>query len=759
MSIFQSVPRRSSALAQAVSEVVLPVFGATIFLSALLLFTFEPMFAKMALPLLGGAPAVWSVAMVFFQALMLAGYLYAHLLMRFLPLRTGALVHAIVLLAAGLFLPITLRFAEVPPVDANPTFWLIRCLSASIGLPFFALAGQGPLLQAWFAQSGHRQARDPYFLYAASNIGSFAALLAYPFLVEPLIGLGLQGHLSALFFALCAVLVLACAAISLFVAGSDMPEMADAPAFVDDRRDVPMRLWAWIGWSFVPSALLVSVTAHISTDVAAAPLLWVIPLGLFLLSFVITFRERMVFADSRLPAVGGIGAALALVMLGLPSGSILLGFAAHLCSFLCIAVVCGRALYLSRPDASRLTLFYAITALGGALGGIFAGLMAPYLFSTVAEYPLLVLAAVLLRPGMIDSFRATSRRDLFAFCAVALLCLAGGQIVMATTHFHAVAARIAFGGLGALMLFQWRSAAAGVIFGGAMAMQLVALPELGESGENFRSFFGISRVLESRSGEFRALAHGTTMHGAIRIRQPDGTPVAGRPMPTTYYHPDGPLGSALNATRTKEGGLKHVALVGLGAGAMACHMRANEAVTYYEIDPVVVRLASDPARFRFLSDCTPQAKIVFGDARLTLAKQAELSDFILIDAFSSDAIPVHLLTREALALYVSKLAPHGVLVLHTSNKFMEFHGLIAQAASELGLKAYERRDLDVPGDNPDLRTATAAVALVRDAADAQVLKAGPGGDHWIALAPNGTPAWTDEKSSILTAIAAKWRMP
>ena len=738
-----------------VSTGILPLFGVTIFLSAWLLFTLEPLFTKMALPMLGGAPAVWSVAMVFFQTLMLAGYGYAHLLTRTLSLRNGAIVHGAVLLLAATCLPITLRLAEAPPTSGDPTWWLVRCLSVSIGLPFFALAAQGPLLQAWFARSGHGKARDPYFLYSASNIGSFAALLAYPFLMEPLIGLKIQSSGVAWMFGVCGVMVIGCGIASLRHS-QDVQAIPAETVVAAPARALPMRPLAWIVWSFIPAALLVSVTAHISTDIAAAPLLWVIPLGLYLLSFVVAFRERSLIGERGMRMLAPVGGAMALMSLGLPSGILIIGVSIHVGAFFCIAVACGRAIYETRPDAAKLTAFYAIMSLGGALGGLFAGLLAPLIFSSIIEYPILVLASLMVVPGAWRGLTNISRRDGFIWSVLMLSCLVVGHVVLAQTGFTDAASRIAFGGIGVIMLLKWREPLPVLVGGTILAVQLTLLPPLGESGESFRSFFGVSRIVESRSGEYRALVHGNTMHGAIRIRNADGSPVAGPPMPTTYYHEKGPLASALRGARATFGQLHHIAAVGLGAGAMACHVAPGEAVTFYEIDPVVVRLATDPARFRFLSACAPNARIVVGDARLTLAQQEAQSEFILIDAFSSDAIPVHLLTLESLKLYLSKLAPHGIITIHTSNNHMDFAALIGRLATELGIVAYENRDLAVDTSASDMRMPATAIALVRDAQDAEGLLKDKEG--WMRLdVPRNAILWTDDFSSILFPLIAKWR--
>jgi hypothetical protein len=757
MSSFEAGAARPQALASALASAVLPLFALTIFLSALLLFAIEPMFTKMALPLLGGSPSVWSVAMVFFQVVMLAGYSYAHALTRWLPARVGVVVHVGVLAIAFACLPIALRFADAPPLKGDPALWLILVFAASIGPPFFALSAQGPLLQSWFASARHSQSRDPYFLYAASNIGSFVALIAYPFLIEPFLGLSAQSRVVTILFVALSMLVSLSAIAGLFGASGARSLVDEAPAATEPAsKPLGARtMFAWIAWSFVPSGLLVSVTAHISTDVAAAPLLWVMPLGLYLLTFVLTFRPHCFAGDARLSMLAAWSGALALVMLGLRPGSVAVGLAVHLTAFFCAALICHRALYRSRPGARALTLFYFSMSLGGALGGLFAGLIAPMIFSIIAEYPLLIVAALACRPGTLAALRSASPLGVLRLAAGIVAILLAGHAALALTGSSDIALKIAFGGLGAMALLVWRDGSAAAIVGLAMALQLTWLPSLDEATESYRSFFGVNRIMEVRGGQFRVLVHGTTAHGAIRIRTPDGSPFLGMPIPATYYHPDGPLGDAIAAARATHGALRHIAIVGLGAGALACHARDGEPITFYEIDPIVARLASDPSRFRYLADCAPKAKLVIGDARLTLAAQLETSDVIVIDAFSSDAIPIHLLTREAIALYLSKLDEHGLLVLHISNDRMEFSGLLGGAAADLGLVATIRRDLNVSPNDPDLRTASAAVVLARRDADLGPLL---GNRDWRKIEPDpGIRVWTDDYSSILTAIVAKLR--
>lgn len=746
-----------------VSRALLPFFVVTIFTSALLLFVLEPMFAKMALPVLGGSPSVWSVAVVFFQALMFAGYCYAHALTRWMDPRWGALAHVALLGAAFLFLPVTLRATGAPPTEHDPTSWLIILFTISIGLPFFALSAHGPLLQAWFARSGHSHARDPYFLYGASNIGSFVALVAYPFVIEPLFGLRAQSQGWTVGFTLLAVMMIVCA-FSAFqrydgvtIADGIGSQAEASPAIA------PTTMMTWVMLAFVPSALLVSVTAHISHDVAAAPLLWVMPLGLYLLTFVMTFRSRSREAqaafENTLSVMQPWLSAIVLMVLCVGTLAwITLSFVTHLALFVVNALVCHAALYRLRPPSRHLTLFYAAMSLGGALGGAFASLAAPLLFSSVIEYPLLLALALFCRPGAVAEIRVFAA-SAWAKIVAATVVLVFAAIALALFVPAELGYKLLAGMIGAVLLLNWRSAGRTAIFGVAATIAILLLHTFTPGRESFRSFFGVHRVEEVRDGKFRTLSHGKIMHGAIRIRNDDGSTVTGKPLPTTYYAFDGPLGEAIAAARQASGNgkLNQASFIGLGTGALACHVRESEAVTFFEIDPLVVWLARDSGRFRFLSDCAPHAHYALGDARLTLAQQQNRSDIIVVDAFSSDAIPTHLLTREAIELYLRELAPQGMIAVHISNNSMDFTDIIGRVATDLGLHAYVRRDLAVIDNHPEFRSASVVAAIVRDPADARGLLGGSSG--WSKIETTSqTPLWTDDYSTVLTAILAKLRI-
>ena len=623
------------------------LFAATLFVSALLLFAIQPMFTKMVLPRLGGAPSVWSVAMVAFQSFLFIGYVYAHVLTRVLSPRRAAFVQLgfLALVAASLPLGIAGGF-DVPPTD-GVMIWLIGLFAASIGLPFIALSATAPLLQSWFVATGHPQARNPYVLYAASNLGSFCALLAYPFALEPFLSLRAQGILWSAGYA-----VLACGTcLAAFMVVRPVEETVAVPA-KSARPTIRRHVSAWSAWTVltaVPAGLCIAVTAFITTDLAAAPFLWVLPLALYLLTFVAVFRERPWIPHALvLRLLPYVIAPLAISVLGGGKIHWLAIITLNLTAFVLIALACHGEAYRRRPDPSRLTEFYLWTSFGGMIGGVFAGLVAPNVFNNIYEYPILIAAALLAMPGMFAGgtwpFVREAAPPLIAAAAViALRVLFEVRLpVDAELTLEILLVVIA-----ALMLLQARRPAR---FFGYVVLAFVTTG-LWQAGvtpiETARSFFGVHQVVETSDGTHRLLFHGTTIHGAERVRDTAGRPVTGRPIPLTYYYFGGAISEAVEAARTVRGGLDRVAAVGLGTGSMACHQRNGERWTFFEIDPEVIRLASDEKYFRFLSACGPVERIIPGDARITLAASSERFDLIVLDAFSSDVIPVHLLTREA----------------------------------------------------------------------------------------------------------------
>jgi len=735
------------------AQLLLGLFVAALFTSALLLFAVQPMFTKMVLPRLGGSPAVWSVAMVFFQAELLAGYSYAYALTRWLPLRLAFVVHLFVLAAGYFALPIAIaRGFDRPPIEGE-VVWLLHLFVRSLGLPFFAIAANGPLLQAWFSRSGHRDAADPYFLYGASNIGSFVALIAYPLLIEPRLTLSGQAEAWRLLYGLLAAFI-ALSGVGALASGQSQPALRPPEA----AAPRPSRRLAWIGLAFLPAALLVAVTAQLATDVASTPFLWVVPLALFLLTFVMTFQVRPLIPQAVLlrwqPAAL---ACLAILFLFSWRADLFVSLTLNLGAFAMFALICHGELYRLRPAAARLTDFYMCMALGGVLGGAFAALVAPHLFDRVVEYPLLILATYLARPGVIGLSRRVWFADAGPIILVGLLILAPGLLFgfnLPLSYARINGLVVAFVASLALLERQHPARALALF---ACAFAFTQVYDAGKRRPVFaRSFFGVHRVAEIDEGHFRVLFHGTTVHGAEQLRADDGALLTGRPDPLTYYYHGGPMSEAMTGARRRNGGsFTRVAVIGLGIGALSCYAEPGEDWRFFEIDPEVVRLASDPTLFRSLADCSPKPKITLGDARLTLADQPAGFDLIVVDAFSSDAVPVHLLTREALALYASKLAPHGSLIFNTSNRNIELTGVVAASAAANDLVLLAKRDNQHFDPLTTMRARAEIAVAARSEADTG-LKGDEGG--WERIhAPATLRLWTDDYSDLLSAVIRKYR--
>jgi hypothetical protein len=729
------------------------IYVASILLSAFLLFAVQPMFTRMVLPILGGSPAVWSVAMAFFQALLLAGYVYAHLSTRFLPHRAAALLHALLLAAAFALLPVAIPDRFAAPPESGQSLWLVALFVSAVGLPFFALSATAPLLQAWFGRSGHPDAANPYFLYAASNIGSFGALISYPVLIEPFLPVTLQ---TAAWQWLFAVLALGLAVCGWLAAPADAPRRTPRARLAIP----PTTRLTWIGLAAVPSGLLVAVTAHLATDVASAPFMWVAPLALFLLTFVLVFRDKPVLGDGHvaqltryvLPFV--LISAMGMVM------PLWIQFVLHLGALLLVSMLCHRRLYVLRPEPGGLTEFYLWMSFGGMLGGLFAGLLAPRLFATVLEYPLLVVASALFLPQ--PEHAHPVRRQLAIAAGLLLIGLvalqAGPRLDAALGESFRYATFIA---VAAILSVVIRHRIGSIASAGALAAAILVLaPYVNDSRElAVRSFFGVNYVKLGFDRQARTLVHGSTVHGVVRIADAQGRPVRGRPEATLYYHDKGGITLALSAARRAAGGrLGEVAVLGLGAGALACQAAPGENWTYFEIDLEVARLARNAAIFPFVPACTPDARTIIGDARLTLQRERTLFDVIVLDAFSSDSVPAHLLTREAVAIYAARLTPDGVIIAHVSNRHLELTPVVEAAglangfASAAGFTPIDATD---PVQKRQFAADTKVVMLSRDRRAVDAMMRGHGWKGPAADAP--TSLWTDDYASIIGAMWRGWR--
>jgi hypothetical protein len=750
-------------------RLVLATYTAAVFLSALLLFAVQPMFTRMVLPQLGGSPSVWSIAMVFFQTVLLLGYAYAHWLAKVRRRIVPVLIHLALLIAAALTLPLSIAQGWGDPPASGTEFWLLGLFTISIGLPFFALAANNPLLQSWFVNTGHEDGKDPYFLYAASNIGSFLALLSYPILIEPIFAVQAQSQLWSVGFVMLTLLIVACGVL-LLRAPPNAQVTHEAPA-------TPKPSWRTIGrWVFVsavPSGLLVAVTAHISTDIGAAPLMWVMPLSLYLLTWVLVFARRPPFSQPFMLLLQPFAIAGAVALL-LISGYVPLlpNLAAHLLAFFVITMACHGELARSRPHAAHLTSFYVALSFGGMVGGLFAGLIAPYTFNWIAEYPILVFLAVLCRPATpqawapIERFlppvafaigRQINRWFWPAAILVALVLIVpsffGFQITYAMTdRLNALVLTLA----GLSILFMRDPPKSALIV--AVALAVIRFYPTDESrSDTLRSFFGVNLIYETHDRHFRIIKHGSTLHGAQRLLTAEGKPPEGKPEPLTYYHSKSAMAVVIDAVRARKGGPIRVAVIGLGAGSLVCTIGPNENWKFFEIDPTVIAAARDPKRFTFISSCKPDLPIVLGDARLTLAKEPDGAyDLIIVDAYSSDAIPVHLATREAMAVYKAKLAPHGVVTMHISNRHLELQSVVVGIAAANDLKAWVYTNANEEEDEDNYIFGSDVVIAARELADIGALNGVP---TWTLTEPTpGLRTWTDDYSNIFGAFWRKFKL-
>jgi hypothetical protein len=737
------------------NRLVLVVYTAAIFVSALLLFSVQPLFTKMVLPRLGGSPAVWSVAMVFFQSLLLGGYAYAHFLMQLRNRTLPVAIHLVLLAVAILTLPLSISSGWGDPPNSGYAFWLLGLFAVSIGLPFFALAANNPLLQAWFVRTGHPNGPDPYFLYASSNIGSFLALLSYPVLLEPVFTLRTQNLIWTGGYGLLIVLIATCGVLLLRApakaAELNMPAddaEAQAPSWILRAR--------WIFLAAVPSGLLIAVTAHISTDVAAAPLLWVLPLSLYLLTWVLVFQSRPLLSHKWMLLAQPLAIAGTVVLLAFGGEhNLLLTLGGHLLYFFIIAMACHGELARTRPAAKYLTGFYVALSFGGMVGGLFAGLIAPFTFSWVAEYPILLALAALCRPPGDERLPRWSRWywPFLAVLAVALI-----MPVWSTGKLfnwfeeHRVWVISAVGVLAALVALGLNANRWKIFATVAVALVLLrAYPSDDGRVETVRSFFGVHKIVVTPNGQYHVLMHGTTIHGAEKFRNDDGTPVTGQPEPITYYHKDGGIGQAITAIRERKGAPLRVAVIGLGSGTLVCAAEPGEEWKFFEIDQTMVDTARDPKYFTYIQSCQPNLEPVIGDARLTFAREPDgVYDLIIVDAYSSDAIPIHLATEEAMEIYKSKLAPQGAVVMHVSNRHLELSSVVVGIADANDMKSWVYSE-DSGRDNEYIFS-TSVVASAREEAD--VGKLASSGQWAMTEAEDDQRVWTDDYSNVLGAV---WR--
>lgn len=746
------------------------LFTATILLSAFLLFLIQPMLSKMILPHLGGNPAVWQTAMMFFQSMLLIGYIYAHASTRWLGTQRQAKLHAALLVLSALCMPLSLHLTSLYEATATPILFLLVSLFLTIALPFFVLAANAPLIQHWHASHQQTQGHDPYRLYSASNLGSFAALLSYPFLVEPLLALPAQAQLWSWLYGAFSMLLLLCAyQLHRHFAG-ETPMPADTLAENEsmeqlEAAEVPTNRQKirWVLLAFVPSSLMLGVTTHMTSDVASAPLLWVIPLALYLLTFVLAFHPKMpgyaFFVREQVVVT-------AMLLFAMASGlDIMSPFQLiHFLAFFVFAIVCHGQLSLHRPKARHLTEFYVWISVGGALGGVFNALIAPELFLTAFEYPLVLVLGCLLRPQTEETRHAVFARtlDVLIPAAMAALLLAQyyGSGILAEAFPESsktllVNVRSTFQGLSVGQHTITMVLALGFCFfiprfcqarplrlGLAAFILFLAMPYARDTSVNEilyreRNFFGISTVQNNPNAKAHYLVHGTTLHGL------QSTEEEYRLKLSSYYVQVRDIYNSMpEAVRQKP-----VAVAGLGTGTLACLGNANQRFDFYEIDVAMQHIAENPELFTYLRDCPPQKNIIIGDGRLGLesAPDGEYGAIVL-DAYSSDALPMHLMTREALAIYLKKLAPGGIIAFHISSRYLILNQIIANLAYDANVFAIER-NLPATEKNAAPSHWVIVSRSMGDLADSAYEKEG-----WKVLQTNGRTPWSDNYSNLLEAL-------
>ena len=719
------------------------LFATALFLNALLIFWVQPLFAKIVLPLLGGSPSVWTTCMLFFQAALLAGYAYGHAGIRMLGMRRHAMLHIVLVWLPLLVLPIAVNTETVPATD-QPIAWLLQTMGSTVGLPFVVLASTAPLLQRWYSSLPNRTAADPYWLYSASNVGSLAALIAFPILLEPTIPLGSQAADWRIAYGIVAALLTACAIGVLRAA----PASSIAQGRADEAQPglTTARRLRWLALSFAPSTLMLGMTTYLSTDVAPVPLLWVLPLACYLLTFIVAFgwysddthsRVRKLLPFVLLPLV-------MMIVSGVAAVAALWIVPVHVLAFTVLAMLCHGELARDRPGVQHLTEFYLWLAAGGVLGGVFNTLVAPQVFTSVAEYPLAIAFACMMcvpKEELRDAF-AHPRLMVKPAIAAAL-----ATVLVVTTRVKGVEQLLTLAYIGVPALIFMNGAKDNTARFSLGIVGLLAALSIGNAVAPLgglrtlyadRTFFGVYRVRTDPARNFVSLVHGTTTHG----RQVVGDL---KPEPLAYFHRQSPIGQAFKQLGAEA---RSVGVIGLGAGTLAAYVQPGSRWTFYEIDGTVERIARDSQYFHYLERCGAACSVVLGDARLTLARSHETHDFLVLDAFSSDAIPMHLLTREALRTYEARLSPDGVLAFHISNRHINLAPVVARLARDRGLTALMRNDMY--SDSESGFEASMWVVMARS--PERLAKIARDTTRWRPLVADARPAWTDDFSNIWTEL-------
>lgn len=731
--------------------VLILTFAITLFISATLMFVLQPMFGKILLPLLGGSPAVWNTCMVFYQTILFLGYLYAHYLSTRLDHRKQLLAHIGVIIISLIALPVGLSENVLPPTDSNPSFWIIWTLLVAIGLPFFVVSTTAPLMQKWFANVGHHTSDDPYYLYAASNAGSLLALLSYPFLIEPNIGLNAQKAYWSGGYVLLGICIAGCG-FYLWRSQEKVPEVIEA-----ELEEQPLSLMTklhWLALAFVPSSLLLGLTNFISTDVASVPLLWIIPLTLYLLTFIIVFSKWGKLIHPWMVSLQPL-VLLPFIAFSFINPAILpfwVDLLLHLSAFFLAVMVCHGELARLRPHTKHLTFYYLMMSFAGMLGGMFNTFVAPFIFTGVYEYSLMIVASLLLRPGL--SFQGKKNwQEIGKELVIPAIVFVSGILLYALTDhlgkYIDIVGAILILLVGFSYAFRDKTISLALLTGCIIFFTIGLHNLLTTTIHKERTFFGVlsvrvSKLLneQNKPEKFHEFYHGTTKHGAQRLPQHLQT------VPTTYFSRQGPIGQVFN-TFDSINDQWDIGVVGLGAGTLACYAKPTQNWVFYELDPTVVEVAKNPKYFTYLQKCGRNMRMSVGDARLSIMAEPDKKfDLLIIDAFSSDSIPTHLLTQEAMQLYFSKLKNNGILAFHITNRHLALKKVISDHSKRLSFFALIQ-EFKVKRKIPLVSNTDWVVMSKNDAMLAPLKKTRPGNWQKLPLYFDLKP-WTDDFTNIVS---------
>ncbi len=739
------------------------VFSVTLVLSAFLLFSVQPMLGKMLLPLLGGGASVWNTAMVFFQATLLAGYAYAHLTTKLLSVRKQAILHSVLFALFILLLPLSLPSDSLPPTGAHPELWQLMTMAIVAGGPFFMLAGTTPMLMRWFSIAPVGDAENPYFLYAASNVGSITALLSYPLLIEPAAGLISQTYYWSGGYALVLIFILIC----LSLVWQDAAQQQGAGNDKNPKAGDPVKLsWRqrslWVLLAFIPSSLMLGVTSFITMDLASAPLFWIFPLALYVGSFVVAFARKewlsyrmavwlqtLFFAAVIFWSFQAQTATTALVFF-------------HLGLFTLTALACHIDLARLRPDPSKLTEFFLLISVGGVLGGIFNALIAPQILVFPIEYPLVLALAAFIRftarpeytfknsvKKLEQQIAQKKRGDLALLALAAGFALLGFFSLVAVSRFDvSLMIPAGFFALTILLIYDKRWSFAVAV---TLAIVGTSLTGWGLNKDLLhvdRNYYGTVRIKNNAADNMRLMINGTTIHGSQALSEEY------KLEPLSYYSRYGALGDVYNVLAHNVPNAQRIGVIGLGVGAVACLGSPERHYDFYEINPVVIDLAKDEQYFTYLSDCGASVSTIIGDGRMQMHKAEDrFYDMVIVDAFSSDNVPVHLLTMEAARLYAQKVREGGMVVFHISNRYLDLQPVLSANAEKLGMQALFKSSASGKIPDTDLRYARALYGvLTRNPDTLQKLLE----DEWrpYLLSEEGFRPWTDDYANILGVYRA-----